>query len=85
MPHKGPKDWFPGDNPREFKKRIKEAVEAADQAFWIKIAKAFPEARKGDFAPGEAERWDHAVKVAVYWWLYWNHPKSDLVQEAFGE
>lgn len=35
----------------EIEQRIKEAAEAADEAFWAVIAERFPEATSGDVSP----------------------------------
>jgi hypothetical protein len=61
--------------------RINKAVEKADLAFWAEIAKAFPEAKSGDFPPDATFAWNRARDEAVYWWLIWNHPKSELIEQ----
>lgn len=80
--------WFdPGarnghEGPQEseiLRQRIAQAVEQADLAFWREIATRFPEVTSGDFPPDATFAWDRARDEAVYSWLFYNHPKSDLI------
>jgi hypothetical protein len=55
--------------------RIEEAFHEADLAFWEKVAKAFPEATSGDFAPDESFEWSEAAKLAIRRWTDNNVPQ----------
>ena len=62
----------------ELSKRVKAAVQRADEAFWAEIAESFPEARTGDLSPQETvtrEVYDYRDVVG---WLRWN---TELVIE----
>lgn len=67
------------------KDRIKKAVEEADLAFWAKIAQAFPEVKTGDFPPDATFAWNRARDEAVYWWLVYNHPNSEMIEGMRGK
>jgi len=56
------------------KARIKEAVEAAQDAFWAKVVELFPESVSGDFDPMFSHRWDTECEGAVSHWVYCNVP-----------
>jgi len=55
--------------------RMKKAMQDADDAFWEVIAKAFPEAKTGDFDPSDQERWEQAMWNAMTTWVSWNVPE----------
>lgn len=55
-------------------KRIVEAIQKADEAFWAAVAEAFPEATAGDVDPGAIMEWEEATFKAVVDWLSFNHP-----------
>jgi hypothetical protein len=58
--------------------RITAAMQAADEAYWETIAKAFPECKTGDVAPDWMERHDAVVQgpllQLVTWWVEGNLP-----------
>lgn len=69
-----------GPNESEIlRQRIAQAVEEADLAFWKEIATRFPEVTSGDFPPDATFAWDRARDEAVYRWLVYNHPKSNVI------
>lgn len=70
-------------DPREFSERLAKAVEAADLAFWAEIAKAFPEADKGDFSPDATITWNKARDLAVYRWMMFNHPDNMSIDRLY--
>lgn len=69
--------------PEEFSEHLKAAIENADLAFWAEIAKAFPEAKSGDFPPDAAFAWRKAMDEAVYNWLMFNHPCGEWINKVF--
>ncbi len=54
--------------------RILTAKEAADQAFWAKVAELFPEATTGDFPPDAHLMWVSAVESSIRTWVHLNVP-----------
>lgn len=66
------------------KERINKAVEAGELAFWEQIAKAFPEARTGDFPPEAVHAHRFANREAVELWVRWNLPTTthDVMKEV---
>lgn len=52
--------------------RLHDAVVAAQEAFWAKIAAAFPEATSGDFPPGDQLAFDAACMSAATVWVEGN-------------
>jgi hypothetical protein len=64
----------------DVERRLNEAVQAAEDAFWSEVARSFPEATHGDFGPDETVRRDHFNFQDVLSWLRWNAP--ELVYEA---
>lgn len=62
----------------EFRKRIDEAFEEASEAFWKKVAQAFPEADSGDFPPDAHMAWDRDARDAIATWVIFNVPRSEL-------
>jgi len=71
------------DEAHVFSDRIGEALMKADLAFWAEIAKAFPEAKTGDFPPEASLKWDKARDQAVYWWLVFNHPNTKWIEKLY--
>ena len=54
--------------------RIMAAKDAADQAFWAKVAEIFPEATTGDFPPDAHLMWVSAVESSIRTWVGINVP-----------
>lgn len=52
--------------------RIEKTLEAASDAFWAKVAEAFPEAKHGDFGPEESFAIENAMRDAISMWVRWN-------------
>ncbi len=52
--------------------RMRAAVGAAQDAFWEKIAEAYPEAKHGDFPPDATVAFDDACARAVNAWVMFN-------------
>jgi hypothetical protein len=53
-------------------RRVKKAVEKAQDAFWMVIAKSFPEVKSGDFDPMASHQFDTACEKAVEHWIAMN-------------
>ena len=67
--------------------RIQEATALAQEAFWTAIAKAFPEAKSGDFPPDATAAFAAACDEAATTWVRGNAsatavPASDTVNEC---
>ena len=60
-------------------KRIANAVEEAQEAFWAAIGKAFPEIKTGDFPPDAQAAFDAACESAVETWVTGN--SRDIKQD----
>lgn len=56
--------------------KMRKAVEAARDAFWEEVVKAYPEAQTGDFAPDALWRWEQATEAAVQHWVEGNVPEK---------
>jgi hypothetical protein len=69
----------------EFAKRVHEATENAGLAFWAEIAKAFPEAKGGDFPPESEHAWWMSMEEAVRVWLSWNLPSVQGEGQQLGQ
>lgn len=65
--------------------RVKDAIRAADEAFWSAIAEAFPEATTGDVAPEVQMAWDNAVEIAVRQWVGANVVRGEPLDEEESE
>lgn len=59
----------------ELNRRIVEAANEAEAAFWKAVAKLFPEATTGDFDPLAYMRFDIACQNAIAHWVDSNVPK----------
>lgn len=55
-------------NPREFFKRLRDAVEEGQQAFWRVVAGRFPEATSGDFDPAATLALEKSLLLAALRW-----------------
>jgi hypothetical protein len=53
-------------------RHFKAAVAAAVEAFWAKLAAAYPEATTGDIDPLADIRFDGAAQAAALSWVYNN-------------
>ena len=58
----------------ETNERIHHAVVAAQEAFWAKIAEAFPEIKTGDFSPSAQMAFDATCMTAAVTWVRANQP-----------
>lgn len=56
----------------ETNERIHAAVVSAQEAFWAKIAGAFPEISTGDFSPSAQVSFDAACMSAAVTWVQGN-------------
>ncbi len=59
-------------NPSKDVNRMNDVIDDAEWAFWAIIAKAYPEARAGDFSPMATIEFNAAVVTAVTHWLELN-------------
>lgn len=62
-------------------KRIDDAIQNAEDAFWAQLVKDFPEVKTGDFPPCATMDFVDAVRTAARAWLLWNHPDADHGEE----
>jgi hypothetical protein len=58
-------------------KRLEEAVDAAWDAFWIEMARHYPECKTGDLSPLTTSNFDHACRKAAEEWVELNSPKEN--------
>lgn len=54
--------------------RMQNAIQAAQDAFWAKIADSYPECESGDFPPCAQQRFDAACEEAAKLWVRSNLP-----------
>jgi hypothetical protein len=54
---------------------IRQAIAAADDAFWEVIAAKFPKIKTGDVGRIELREWDKAKEAIVRHWLHNNNPE----------
>ncbi len=73
-----------------FEQRMEDAKVAANDAFWAKVAEAFPETTTGDFPPDAAFVWNSTMEYAIKIWVELNAPEAanlpqkEEVEEAAG-
>jgi hypothetical protein len=63
-------------------KRILDAIEAAQESFWLSIAAAFPEATSGDFPPDADLALREAMTTGVTLWVNCNVVQAPEVQDV---
>lgn len=68
-----PNPDVPDEIPQE---RITAVTIAAENAFWDKVARLFPECESGDLAPDLASRLQEVMMEAVYNWAHDNRGKE---------
>jgi len=56
--------------------RAADAIIAAQDAFWAKVAEHYPEVKMGDFPPDADRAFATACAVALKTWLTLNAPKA---------
>lgn len=70
-------------HPREFFKRLRDAVEEGQQAFWRVVAERFPEATSGDFDPAATLALEKSLLLAALRWTRANMPTRGPRSETF--
>lgn len=58
---------------QDTEKRMKKAIQEAEQAFWLSVAQSYPEAKSGDLDPGMFIL-ENKMKEAVEAWVDVNIP-----------
>jgi hypothetical protein len=61
-------------NHADLRRRVEAALDDARDAFWNKLAEAFPEIYYGDLDPGHTFAFDDATKAAAIAWASGNSP-----------
>lgn len=78
----GPREWSPR---ADLRRRLDQALQKADAAFWAEIAKAFPEVKSGDFPPDLTARWTKDIGDAVLQWMLTNHPNARAIERYISD
>ncbi len=60
----------------ELNKRIDEARQLAEDAFWAVVAEKFPEAKSGDFDPMATFNMETSMRNWIKLWVEWNVPAT---------
>lgn len=61
--------------------RLIAATRAAEDAFFVELARQFPESTTGDFPPLPDQRFHAAALTAATVWVILNVPSSDIPQD----